>query len=87
MSTTTTPPLMDPATILEESKPRSPKKCHTIDHRGWALCGAYRRQPDENGDRLMGLHHRDECRRRGHQHCVTCDELKRQLGDHDAMAA
>lgn len=72
---------IDIATIIERSKPREPQQCHTIDHRGYAICGAFRRRADEEGSRTSGLHSRSECKARGHRHCVACDELQRQLGD------
>ena len=72
----------DIAAIIERTKPREPKKCHTVDKRGWALCGAFGPRFDENGERdRSDLHHRSECRARGHKHCVACDELQGQLGD------
>ncbi len=78
----------DIATILERTKPRSPGKCHTIDHRGYALCGAFGPKIDANGARdTSSLHSRHECRQRGHRHCVACDELQRQLGNDGMMAA
>lgn len=72
----------DLAAIIQRGKPREPRKCHTIDHRGWAICGAFGPTLREDGgiDR-SGLHSHRECRARGHAHCVACDELKRQLGD------
>lgn len=79
---TTTTPLQDIDAILEKTKPRPPGKCHTIDHRGYAVCGAFRCAMDERG----GLHSRRECRQQRHRHCVICDELGRQLGD-DGMVA
>jgi len=77
----------DIATILERTGGRPPGKCHTIDHRGYALCGAFRRSADENGDRRSGLHSRTQCRANGHRHCVECDEIRRQLGDDNLMAS
>ena len=84
---TTTTPTEDIATILEKAKPRSPQTCHTIDDRGYALCGAFRCSAGEDGqwDR-SDLHSKSECRRRGHRSCVACEELSRQLAD-DRMVA
>ena len=75
------------AAIIERSKPREPRKCHLVDHRGWALCGALGPRYDENGKRdCLTCTGRSECRARGHRRCVACDELDRQLGD-DFLAA
>ena len=72
----------DIAAIIERTKPREPNKCHTVDDRGWAICGAFGPKIGEDGGRdTSGLHSRRECRARGHKHCVACDELGRQLGD------
>ena len=81
--TTATP---DIKTILEPVEPRSPGKCHTIDHRGYAICGGFRSRLDENGN-PTGLHSRRECRAKRHRHCVACDEIDRQMGDDGMMSA
>ena len=75
MSTITTP-VEDIAAIIGKGEPQPPQKCHTIDRRGWALCGAF-----GPGGREGGIHSRTQCRAQGHRHCVLCDELNRQLGD------
>ena len=78
---TITAPQEDIATILLENGPQPPRKCHTVDGRGWALCGAFGPSPDRK------THSRKECRGRGHRHCVLCDELGRQLsGDRIVVA-
>ena len=76
------------AAIIERTKPRGPKKCHTLDDRGYALCGAFGPTVGADGSRdTTGDHSRSECRARGHKHCVTCDELERQLGNDHRMVA
>lgn len=87
MTKTTTTPAGDIAAIIEKTRPRPPQTCHTVDARGWALCGAFGPQFDEDGERdTSRLHSKKLCRARGHRHCVLCTELDRQLGD-DAMVA
>ena len=82
MSTTTTP-LEEIASIIEKTKPRPPGKCHTLDSRGWALCGAF--GPDSGRD--PGTRHSiRECRARGHKRCVVCTELARQLSGERMVA-
>jgi hypothetical protein len=66
------------ATIIEKAKPRNPGKCHSIDHRGWAYCGAF--GPGGGGG---NTHSHKECVARGHKHCLKCTELERQLGCDD----
>jgi hypothetical protein len=66
------------ATVIEKSKPLERGPCHTIDHRGWALCGAF--GPNSGAGR--GHSHWD-CVAGKHKRCVTCKELERQLGDDD----
>ena len=78
---TTTAPVEEIATIIEKGKPQPPRKCHTLDRRGGALCGAF-----GPGEGVGDIHLRRECRTRGHRHCVVCKELHRQLGD-DGIAA
>jgi hypothetical protein len=79
---TTTAPVEDIATIIERSKPHPPQTCHTVDHRGWALCGAF-----GPGGGRGDSHSPRECRARGHHLCVVCEELHRQLGDDRIVAA
>jgi hypothetical protein len=76
-------------TIVERTKPRDPGKCHTVDTRGYALCGASGPRLNADGSRdTSHLHAKSECRARGHKHCTVCIELERQLGggDHRMVA-
>jgi hypothetical protein len=71
--------------ILQKSEQEPPRECHTIDDRGWAICGAFGPSFDEDGNRISNLHTRKQCIARGHRHCVPCLELGRQLGDDNVM--
>jgi hypothetical protein len=75
-------------TILEKSKPRGPDKCHYLDHRGFAICGAFGPDRDDDGKRIKGpgAHSRKTCRELGHKVCTACKELDRQL-DGEGMVA
>jgi hypothetical protein len=78
-------PQDDPTAVLEKLRDRPPGECHSIDHRGYAYCGAFGPDRGENGNTIKspGLHSRFECKARGHKHCVICTELVRQLGGGD----
>jgi hypothetical protein len=67
----------DIETIIEGTKPANPCKCHSLDDRGYAYCGA--ELAGGNG----APHSHEECVARGHKHCVVCTELIRQLGGND----
>jgi hypothetical protein len=69
-------PIESIETIIEKTRDRPPRKCHTVDHRGWAYCGAFGPGDDPRGE----LHSDAECRAKGHRRCVVCEELSRQLG-------
>ena len=85
---TITMPVPDVHTILDKTNTGPPQKCHTVDARGWAICGAFGPRHGNGAQRdAAGLHTRAQCAARGHRHCVECDELQRQLGDDGLMAA
>jgi hypothetical protein len=67
----------DIETILNGTTPREPGECHSIDKRGYAYCGARTKNEGKPG----GSHSHKECVRRGHKHCLICDQIWPQLGD------
>jgi hypothetical protein len=71
----------DITTILENAKPGPPRKCHNLDRRGGAVCGAFGPCPGS-----PNTHSEQECKARGHKKCLVCREIDRQLGD-DGMVA
>jgi len=64
--------------ILDGSDVPPPGRCHTIDRRGYTLCGAFRSRQARSD--VSGPHTLKECRANGHKTCVACNELNRQLG-------
>jgi len=86
MSATATP-LPDISTIIERTNNEPPDKCHTWrGHQQRSMCGESWTKAGP-ADAPGEFHSERECRERGHRHCVVCEELSRQLGRDDIVAA